>query len=91
MVIAVSYQSTPSQLTDIQINYRSNVYPFILGKYVTYALSLNSFVCNFIVHLPFILNRCVLVKTVFQLCVFQVQVYDIYFGDEENRFINNFI
>ena len=27
-------------------------------------------------HLPFILNRCVLVRTVFQLCVFKVQVYD---------------
>ena len=50
---------------------------------MTYALSLNCFVCNYILHLPFILNRCVLVRTVFQLCVFQVQVYDICFSDED--------
>ena len=76
LAIAVSYQTIPSLLTDIQINYRSNVYPFNLGKYVTYTLSLNCFVCNFIVHLRFVLKRCVLVRTVFQLFVFQVQVYD---------------
>ena len=42
-------------------------------------------------HWPFTVNRCVLVRTVFQLCVFQVQVYDMCVHDYTEKNIIRYL